>query len=335
MSPARARLTLLALLGCLLSCLATPVPPYVRGSTGEAGDVAMYKAQLSRLRADEPYYRAIGDEMRLRGYATRSVFDWRTPLLFSTLARVPEGAGRAALVALGVLLLSATIATTARQSPWVACGTGIVQAGAAAMVMVPTAAVVAECWAGVLIGLSVCLFGLKRPKWAVPTGLLALFVRELAAPYCVICTAVAVMNRRWREVAAWLAGAGVYAAYYGWHLVQVRAHQLPTDLAHPSSWLTFGGLASVLGNTRWQAWLLLSPDLATRIALTAVLAGVIANEAQVHVRVASLAFVGFFLVAGQEFDGYWGLVAWPTWALACGYGFHLTLLAARAAVRSS
>jgi hypothetical protein len=52
------------------------------------------------------------------------------------------------------------------------------------------------------------------------------------------------------------------------------------------------------------------------------------------VRLTSALFVVFFLAAGKAFDGYWGLVAWPVWALAFGYGVELVWAAARAVTQS-
>ncbi len=43
------------------------------------GDVALYRAEIDRIHAGESYYSVAGDELRTRGYPTRSVFNWRTP----------------------------------------------------------------------------------------------------------------------------------------------------------------------------------------------------------------------------------------------------------------
>lgn len=328
MSRTRATLTLLVCLLLFVVCLATPMPPPPPPNAVGAGDVVTYRAILSRLRTGGPYYDVIGDELRRGKYATREAFNWRTPLLWSTLARGPDAAGRALLIASGVLLLAATLAATAHQPLGVTLGSTIMQAGAVVTVMLPDAAVLGETWAGVLIGLSVCMYGRKRTRWAVPLGLLALFVRELAAPYCVACTITAAVNRRWREVGAWLCGACLYGGYYGWHLVNVWEHRLPGDHAHASSWLELGGLPFLLMKMKWQTLLLASPPWTAALALALVAAGIAATRAPAHVRLTSAAYVAFFLVAGKSFDGYWGMIAWPAWALACGYGLQLILDAA-------
>lgn len=333
MTRTRATLTLLASLLFLLACVAAPMPvapaPVVPGIV----DVVTYRAIQSRLRTGEPYYDVIGDELRRGKYATREAFNWRTPLLWSSLARVPEAAGRTLLITFGVLLLAATLAATVHQPLSVTLSSNIMQVGAVIAVVVPGAFLFGEDWAGVLIGLSVCMYGRKQTRWAVPLGLLALFVRELAAPYCVACTIAAAVNRRWREVGVWLGGACLYAVYYGWHLVHVWEHRLPTDLALTSSWLELGGLPFLLQKAHWHAWLFASPPWATALALAAVGLGISAARAPLHVRLASAVYVGFFLAAGKSFNGYWGLVAWPTWALACGFGADVFVEAARVVSR--
>ena len=285
------------------------------------GDVATFKAMVERLRAGGTYYEVFGDELRHRGYPARSVFDWRTPLLLSTLARVPDLVSRGLLAGAGLLLLAATIRMTAHEKVWVA-GSVIMQAGAVLPVMTHGALFMGEPWCGILIGLSVCMYTFKRPGAGIGLALLALFLRELAAPYCVGCSVVALAQRRWREVGGWLGGAGLYAAYYAWHAVQVRAHQLASDLAHESSWLNVGDLTSLLGKAGWHPWLLAAPSWATALALAVVVLGVVEARTPLHARLASGVYLGYFLVAGQSFNGYWGLVAWPAWAVASGYGLQ-------------
>ena len=100
-------------------------------------------------------------------------------------------------------------------------------------------------WA--LIALVGCVpFVLGRRLAAVGLrGSAALFIRELAAPYCVVCTLLALRDRQWREVAAWLAGAaGVCGCTTAGTSCRSLAHRLPADFAHGESWLTFLGCRS-------------------------------------------------------------------------------------------
>ena len=316
----RAALTLIVVCATGLAALAAPAPATVPPATADAGDVATYRTMVTRLRAGEPYYTAIGEELRRGNYATREVFNWRTPLFMSGLSLVPDAVSYSALVVLGLVLCGATLASTNTEAIAVRWTAIIMQVGVLILLMNRRSVVMSEAWTGVLIGLSVCAYGLRRPRFALPLGLLALFVRELAAPYCVVCTLAAASNRRWREVGAWLIGGCLYAGYYGWHLTQVLAHRLPADPSDPSSWFQMGGLASLMATAHWNGWLVLTPRPATALALALVIGGILYARAPMHLRLASAIYVAFFLVAGKVFDGYWGLIAWPTWALACGYG---------------
>jgi hypothetical protein len=302
----------------------------VPAATATSGDVATLRVVVARLRAGALYYPTLGFELRRSGYPTRDAFNWRTPLFLSAVSTAPEAVGRGVLSALLVVLCCATLASV--RQPFTAVWTATaLQVGVLAILVEPAAVVISEAWAGVLVGISVCAYARRRPAFAVALGLLALFVRELAAPYCVVCTIIAAFNRRWWELGAWVGGACVYAGYYGWHLTQVWAHRLPTDLAHSSSWLEFGGLPFLLATIQWLGWLLVLPGPLTALAFVLIAGGIANARAPLQVRAASAAYVVFFLVAGKPFNNYWGLMAGPTWALACGYGVEMTGQAMRAA----
>ena len=145
-------------------------------------------------------------------------------MLFSAVALAPRTA-RVLLIALGVLLLVATVVQLAPAvRRWSLAG-ALAQAGAVPITLVPGAVMLHEVWAGVLIALSVCLY--MRTRWmaAALLGVLALFVRELAAP-----TASSPEPARHSRQA--LAGGcglggccgGCYVLYFAWHAQQVQAH---------------------------------------------------------------------------------------------------------------
>src|SRR5262245_59771728 len=74
-----------------------------------------------------------------------------------------------------------------------------------------------EVWAAVLIALSICLYA--NDLWIAGTAvaLIALFFRELALPYCVLCLALACWRRRRWEIALWLAGLAIYGGFFALH----------------------------------------------------------------------------------------------------------------------
>jgi hypothetical protein len=285
------------------------------------GDVAMYTAMVQRLSAGEQYYDVVGGELRQRGYATRPFFNWRTPLLFSAVALAPRVA-RVVLISLGLILLVATITRFAAEPSLVAVASLVAQIGALPITLVPGSVVLHEAWTGVFIGLSVWLY--LRGSWrlAALVGLLALFVRELAAPYCVVATLLAIRARRWAEVRVWMVGSALYAVYLGLHVKAVLAHGQPGDIEHLESWVRFGGLRFLLSTLAWNGWLTAAPHWVALVPLVVLLTGVFDRRLNPHVRFAVAAYFAFFCVAGHDFNDYWGAVPLLTYPLLFGYALR-------------
>ncbi len=108
--PRAARATLLAWL--LTTVLAVATTHWPAASAGHApilarpGDNELYWAVADRIRRGEGYYTALAKELRLRGYPTRSVFNWRTPLPIWLIGHLPyPWLGRATLALLGLAML--------------------------------------------------------------------------------------------------------------------------------------------------------------------------------------------------------------------------------------
>jgi len=284
-------------------------------------DPVVYDRILTRLRAGEGYYVVIGGELRAHLYATREVFNWRTPLLWRSLALVSPRVRRGGLTALSLVAgLAATLTALRRVSRLASLVTGLAALGVVVIASAPGTVAMGEAWAGAFVGVAVCAYVAGRRGAAVTAGLIAMFVRELVAPFTLVCAAIALAERRWREVAAWVAGGLAYAVYYGLHLSQISAHRLPTDLPGEGSWMAWGGLTFLLTTVQWNGLLLLAPWGAVAAALALIVAGVLSARSPVHLRLTAGVYLVAFLVVGQAFDRYWGLLVWPTWALACGYG---------------
>jgi len=329
----RATLVLAALAVLALATLRTE-RPVVSTTKPDDGDVAAYQELIGRLRAGTPYYTAVGSVLRTRQYASREIFNWRTPAFFLALAALPERATRALIVVLGVALCLLTFATSRTDGPIVRWVTVVAQLGTLILLVAPQAIVMSELWIGILLALSLCAYRLQRWECAVTIAVLALFLRELAAPYCVACALVAVADRRWREVAAWTLGACGYATYYAIHAFHVAQYRLPTDPGHNASWLELGGLPSLLDKVHFSFWLIMTPWPFTVLALVLIVAGMLTQLTPAHVRWSAVSFVLFFFLAGKQFDTYWGLVAWPIWAVCCGYGAQYVVLLATTGLAS-
>ena len=326
-------LVVLALIG--LAAVAYPartdLPRSVVVNGLEVTDGGTFVAVAERLRAGEPYYQAVGVELRRRGYPTADTFNWRTPLHLTVIAWAPWFVSRAALTVLLALLFGATMGSAPRGRPF-AWTAGVLQMGVLVLAAAPDAVYSSEAWAGALVGLSVCAFTFQRPAPAIALGLAALFVRELAAPYCVVCTVIAAYRRQWKQCAGWLGGGGAYALYFARHVAQVWAHRLPTDQTHASGWVEFGGLPFLQSTIQALGGQADLPGAFNALVVLLLASGIACTTAPIHVRAASGVYAGFFLIVGKPFNGYWGWIAAPTWTIACGYGAVHALAAVRAVI---
>lgn len=284
-------------------------------------DAALHLATVTRLRAGVPYYVAVGTELRTRGYPAASVSNWRTPLHYRAVAAL--GLTRAgqvltvcALAAIGLAAIS--LRSRFRGSALVAA---IVLLGTMlpALLNRPAAVVMAEIWAGVLIALSLAAYHFRRWTAGALVGVLAIFVRELAAPYGLVCGVLAWREQRRAEGAVWVIGGFVYAAYFAFHAGAVMAAVQPTDYAWPQSWLRWLGWPFVLQTAWVSGWTIQLPYLATPIVAVLALAGTAARSMPPQLRWSLLAYVLVFSAVGQEFNFYWGFVTAPLWAYALLY----------------
>ena len=221
-------------LGAAVTLAPTPggsLAPPVAGPS----DVVLYRAEVDRIHDGEGYYQAAAHELTTRGYPTRSVFNWRTPLPIWLLGKLPAVVlGQVLLGGMSLALMLMAFKALAREEelavavasvegkrgrspfvrrpmPRVGAGLrGIPAGGKRSLVgdgslflrralFCPAACalwltgpllltilndlfVMPVLWAGVLIGLSVCAYGLGRPGLGVAFGLAAVFFRELAPP---------------------------------------------------------------------------------------------------------------------------------------------------------
>jgi hypothetical protein len=272
------------------------------------------------VRAGEPYYDAMGDELRRGHYPTTSVFNWRTPAHFVAVARLSVPTARVVLRLLAFAAVLWTPLALAGASPGVALLGIAFQLGALATGFRPLAVGVAEVWAGTLIALSICAYLMQRWPLAALFGVAAVFTRELAAPYALACGLLALRSRRRTEGAIWIAGGLAYVVYFALHAIQVRTHQLPGDLSQLEPWTRWNGLRFVLDTVRVNGWIALGPRPAAVAFAALGLAGLASARLPRQVAAPLVAYLVFFVFAGQPFNYYWGFVTAPLWAVAAAHG---------------
>lgn len=337
---ARLVLAVIATFGVASICVTlTPIAnKYVEVKHDTPGDVELYRATIERIRHGEGYYQAAATELPSRGFPTRSVFNWRTPLLAWLLGQLPSEAWPKALLGtLGLVLMLLTFEALAREEDHrrsADSGSTVNQErtdvrpawrrlalpAACALLLsgplLPTlgdSAVQPVYWASVLIAMSACAYGVERPALGVALGLAALFLRELAMPYVVVCVALAWWHDRRSELCAWGLGLMAWGLFFAFHAWQV-SRWMPHDAqSHVQGWIQFGGAGLVIAAAQMNSYLLALPQWVTAIFLTAALVGFAGWSTPMGTRIGltvCLFFVGLAVV-GQRFNNYWGIVIAP------------------------
>ena len=263
----------------------------------------------------------MGAELRARGYPARSVFNWRTPLHLEAVASAGIPYANIAIRTLAMVLVTAAAWALSIYGGETALLAGFSALGAAAPLLLgfPGSVVFGEAWCGALIGLSLAAYTRRYWTAAAICGVAAVFLRELAAPYAVVCGLIALHARRRREFAVWLAGGAVYLAYFGVHAWSAQMAMRSEDLAHAQSWVRWQGLPFVFQTASWYGWSMLAPNILVPLLVAAGLTGTAAPSMPMQLRAAILGYFLTFAIVGQPFNSYWGLVTAPMWAFGIIY----------------
>lgn len=318
--PAHARAVLAGALvaaGFLVAIAVSPqaIAPRASAVPEERTDPALYRAEADRVRAGENYYDVLADELPARGYPTRSVFNWRTPLPVWLIGALPGAAwGKALLAAMGLALALASFEAVARDgSVRRAAGTSCLMFGPLWFAVQGHLFTMPELWSGTLVGLSVCAFGLGRTRWGVALGLASLFFRELALPYCLLGAAAAWWEGRRREALAWAVGLAAWSVFFAWHCLEVLPRIGPDAIAHQHGWLRLLGAPFVLLAVQMHVCLAAWPQWAAALYFAAAMLGLASWDTPFGRRVGLTVclYVAAFAAVGQPFNQYWGAMIGP------------------------
>ena len=279
------------------------------------GDIGLYTSEVQRIRDGQSYYDAVAAELHERGYPTRSAFNWRTPLPVTLIAALPELAMAKVLLGLACAALVWLTFTFVADNASLAEGlfAAVLLLGALLPCLIGELLVMPELWSGVFVALSAVCLALGRRGWGVACGVVALFFRELAAPYVMVCMALALAARRPRELAGWLLGLAAYGVFYANHLAHVLPRISADDVAHASGWIRFGGACFLISTAQMNAFLLIVPQWVTAIYLGLALAGATAwrTSAARPIGLSIAVYAIAFSVAGHDFNQYWGSMIAP------------------------
>lgn len=315
----RAALILLCL-GASIACTLkiapkqTLIPKSYDAKNADSSDMALYQKTVRRIHNGENYYSALGGVLRAAHRPTRSVLNWRTPLHLTLIGLLPGLAwSRVILAVLGLLaLLSAFVIMTQAGFALLAVAQVLLMLGTLLVCFTPEGIFFAEVWAGALIAASVGAYAMGSRRTGIVFALLALFFRELALPYVLVCGLLAWKEKKLREVLAFAVGILAYAAYFAAHLMKVNSLLTPADLPNPAGWLQFGGIAFLL-RASCVGWLMILPPWITAIYLPVSVLGLAGWTHRIALRVALTvgAYLAAFSIVGHFVNLYWGALYTP------------------------
>lgn len=286
---------------------------------GEGSDWHFYRRVVAAVRAGGNYYEVVPAELKKIDFQPFSVFNYRPPLYAWSLAALPEEYAQLLLGALALVTLLAAFAALQQEAGTMAACAGVLLLSSGLLwCVVPLAIYAHELWTGMLMTLSVAAYGLGRRLPGMAAGLVALFLRELTLPYCLIAAFLAIRQRQRTEIVGWVIGFVLYAAYMTMHLRAVWQIMPAQTTRNTLEWLQFGGIPFLLSTTQMNFFLILFlPEWMTAVYLPLVLLGLSGWKGEMGTRTlltVAAYTVGFSLV-GQAVNGYWGMLDAPLMAL--------------------
>lgn len=289
------------------------------GDDQHAGaDLKLYAAVVSDVRSGMNYYDSANRHLRELGFDVGSTFNWRLPTYAWLFAALPNfTVVRGLLLAIGLLamllLYGSEQATVGR---WGAIATVLLLVGVWQWGFDGDAFLAQDLWAAWLITLSLSLSA-RRLNWlAVAAGLVALFLRELTLPYCLLAAGWAWRFGRRREAIAWIVGIVLFAGFLAWHAGEVAARLTDADRAASSGilgWVQFGGLQFNLLATRMNCFLFHAPGWLIYVYLVVSLVGLAgrSDERGLLAGSTAAAYLLAFSIVGLPKNLYWGLMFSP------------------------
>ena len=313
--PARVLLAgLLCLIALGLVLAARPDAVTMRTVSPDRSDVLLYKRIAERVAAGDAYYRAATEEQRANGYPLRPFVTVRLPTLAWLQASLgPTGIRLALCGLLGVAWLAFRRRLAATLPPGgVLSGASVLAAAGLLPLLSAALPYVHEAWAGGLILLSLALRTRERWVAAFLVGLFAAAIRELAVPYLCAMAALALVEGRRRESAAWAGAVAAAAAGIAAHAAAVSGYVTALDPASPG-WASAGGWSFILSMVLNGTVMILTPAPVIAVAVPLCLLGWAAWPAPLGPRACLVlgGYVAAFTLIGRPDNAYWGLLLGP------------------------
>ena len=276
-------------------------------------DLTLYRDIVFDVAQGQDYYAAAAKEQRAHKYPTAPAIVFREPALAWLLVLLHFSALQyAALFAIYAAVLVGLYREVAGRPIAIRIATVAAAVSGLSIAGVPNALYFHEVWAALLIAASLVFYRTDRWWPSLLLGLFACLVRELAAPYLLAMLAFALLERRWREAAAWTGAIAIFAGLFGLHLARAAALYRPGDLV-THSWLAWAGWNFVVVTVKWNFALKLLPSPVVAFAACASVLG-FAGSPDGRARRAALVVAGYlaaFTVVGRPDNYYWGILFAP------------------------
>jgi hypothetical protein len=298
-------------------------------------DLALYRAIVDHVKAGESYESAAVREQRKGDYPLKPFVVVRPPVLATLLSWLPnEQSGDLSLAALGVITIVTCVQrlkamlpqngvyTTALIVLLLFSGVGSPVEGSLLSIFTNSEArggssalglsLLHEAWAGLLIALSFILRTEDRFVAAVAVALMAALIRELAMPYLAVMAAIALMERRRVEAAAFLGALALSLGALALHAHALSALVRPDDIRSPG-WVRFGGYNFILATAKLNLVAVMAGAWATVILVPFSLLGSVRFKNPFGLRLAAILFgyTAGFAIIGRPENAYWGLMIIP------------------------
>ncbi len=304
-------------LGACAWCLSTPPGKVSKAAKGHYTDMMLFRDIVAQMDGGKDFYVAATELQRAHHYPTRPFVTVREPTLYVAASEFGWSMLNVVEMVLAGLVVVVWLLALPPPVMWLEKLVGAGCVAAACLAPIATSLTpMSETWCGLLLGLALGLMMWKRARWWMPVIVItaALALRELALPFVLLAAVFALWERRWKELAAWVAVLALFAAGLAWHAANVSSVQLPTDL-HSPGWSGVLGLRGVLLALKSTTILNQLPaQLGLVIALLPAL-GWLALEGRRGAFAVLLLFGYALMIAlfSRSDNFYWGFTMVPAW----------------------
>ena len=167
-----------------------------------------------------------------------------------------------------------------------------------------------EFWAGSCITLSLIAYSRGCFILSLGSGICALLVRELSFPFVSVMIIMALIEKRRKEFLSWVFAIIGFSTILLMHGYFIK--EFVTDPLFPQKggWISFGGWPFVLNTIQMHPFLILNPPWLNAILIPLLLLGLAGWKGMLGTRISLLVctYILAFLVMGQPFNVYWGVM---------------------------